>query len=133
MLSGAKTREGESVVGKNMEVALLLDFYGDMLTEKQRDVMELYYNHDLSLAEIAENDGITRQGVRDSIKRAETQLLDMEDRLGLHKRFRAMQESFAAIRQAAGDIRRYNDRHIHSRDIADALARIERQVDKLEE
>ena len=60
-------------------------------------------------------------------------LLDMEDRLGLHKRFRAMQESFAAIRQAAGDIRRYNDRHIHSRDIADALARIERQADKLEE
>ena len=67
-------------MAKNMEVALLLDFYGDMLTEKQREVMELYYNQDLSLAEIAENDGITRQGVRDSIKRAETQLLDMEDR-----------------------------------------------------
>lgn len=126
-------RKGETVVGKNMEVALLLDFYGDMLTEKQRDVMELYYNHDLSLAEIAENDGITRQGVRDSIKRAETQLLDMEDRLGLNKRFRDMQESFAVIRQAAADIRRYNDRYIHSREIADGLSRIERQADKLEE
>ena len=120
-------------MGKNMEVALLLDFYGDMLTEKQRDVMELYYNHDLSLAEIAENDGITRQGVRDSIKRAETQLLDMEDRLGLNKRFRDMQESFAVIRKAAADIRRYNDRHVHSREIADGLSRIERQADKLEE
>ena len=120
-------------MGKNMEIALLLDFYGDMLTEKQRDVMELYYNQDLSLAEIAENDGITRQGVRDSIKRAETQLLDMEERLGLARRFRTMQESFAAIRQAARDIRRFNDRYVHSREINDGLARIERQTEKLEE
>lgn len=57
-------------VAKNMEMAFLCDFYGDMLTDKQRDVMELYYNDDLSLSEIAENAGITRQGVRDSIKRA---------------------------------------------------------------
>ena len=120
-------------MGKNMEVALLLDFYGDMLTEKQRDVMELYYNQDLSLAEIAENDGITRQGVRDSIKRAEMQLLDMEERLGLAKRFRSMQESFEEIRRAARDIRRYNDRYVHSREIAEGLAKIERQTDKLEE
>ena len=68
-------------MAKNMEISLLFDFYGDMLTEKQRDVVELYYNDDLSLAEIAENEGITRQGVRDSIKRAEAQLLEMEDRL----------------------------------------------------
>lgn len=120
-------------MGKNMEVALLLDFYGDMLTEKQRNVMELYYNQDLSLAEIAENDGISRQGVRDSIKRAETQLLDMEERLGLAKRFRSMQESFQAIRQAAHDIRRYNDRYIHSREITESLEKIEWQTDKLEE
>lgn len=70
-------------MAKNMEIALLFDFYGDMLTDKQRDVVELYYNDDLSLAEIAENEGITRQGVRDSIKRAESQLLEMEERLGL--------------------------------------------------
>ena len=63
---------------KNMEIALLFDFYGDMLTEKQRQVVELYYEDDLSLAEIAEDQKITRQGVRDSIKRAEAQMLDME-------------------------------------------------------
>lgn len=120
-------------MAKNMEVAFLLDFYGDMLTDKQRAVMELYYNQDLSLAEIAEDDGITRQGVRDSIKRAEAQLLDMEDRLGLAKRFRTMQDSFVIIRQAARDIRDYNDRHVRSKEVAECLARIEQQADILEE
>ena len=80
-------------MAKNLEIALLFDFYGDMLTEKQRDVVELYYDNDLSLSEIAENEGITRQGVRDSIKRAETQLLEMEERLGLARRFREMRQN----------------------------------------
>lgn len=88
-------------MAKNMEIALLFDFYGDMLTDKQRDVVELYYNDDLSLAEIAENGGITRQGVRDSIKRAESQLLEMEERLGLARRFREMREGLDSIRDAA--------------------------------
>ena len=83
-------------MAKNLEISLLFDFYGDMLTEKQRDVVELYYNDDLSLSEIAENEGITRQGVRDSIKRAEAQLLEMEERLGLAKRFREMRDGFEA-------------------------------------
>ena len=69
-------------VAKNLEISFLLDFYGDVLTERQREVMEQYYNDDLSLAEIADNFGITRQGVRDSIKRAEGILLDLEARLG---------------------------------------------------
>ena len=56
-------------MSKDLTVSYLLDFYGDVLTDKQRDVMEQYYNDDLSLAEIAENFGITRQGVRDAIKR----------------------------------------------------------------
>ena len=61
-------------MANNVEITILLDFYGDMLTAKQRDFINLYYNDDLSLAEIAENEGITRQGVRDAIKRAEGQL-----------------------------------------------------------
>ena len=71
-------------MGKNLEISLLLDFYGDMLTEKQRDMVDYYYNDDLSLSEIAENEGITRQGVRDSIKRAEAQMLEMVKRIGLN-------------------------------------------------
>ena len=66
---------------------MLFDSYGELLTEKQREVVECYYNEDLSLAEIAEEKGITRQGVRDSIKRAEAQMRDMEERLGLSRRF----------------------------------------------
>ena len=58
-------------MSKNLAIADLLDLYGDMLTDKQRDVMELYYDQDLSLGEIAEHEKITRQGVRDSIKRVE--------------------------------------------------------------
>lgn len=68
---------------KNLKVALLLDYYSPMLTEKQRDVIDLYYNEDLSLAEIAEHESITRQGVRDSIKRGEQTLFELEDALGL--------------------------------------------------
>ena len=77
---------------KNFEISILLDYYGGMLTDKQREVVQWYYNDDLSLAEIAEHTGITRQGVRDSIKRAETQLLDCEARLGLRARFERIQK-----------------------------------------
>ena len=75
------------VVAKDLRIAYLLDFYGDMLTGTQREVLDAYYNEDLSLAEIAQDRDITRQGVRDAIKRAEQQLLEMEDRLGLARRF----------------------------------------------
>ena len=103
-------------MAKNLEISLLFDFYGDMLTEKQRDVVELYYNDDLSLSEIAENEGITRQG--------EAQLLEMEERLGLAKRFREMRDGFEAIRAAAQDIQEYNDRYGYSREIDERAKRI---------
>ena len=64
---------------KNLNVSILLDFYGAMLTEKQREAVEYYYNDDLSLSEIADNQGISRQGVRDAIKRAEALLFEMEE------------------------------------------------------
>ena len=96
-------------MGKNLEVSLLLDFYGDMLTEKQRNMVEYYYNDDLSLAEIAENEGISRQGVRDSIKRAEAQMLEMEERLGLSRRFREMCAQAQEIGQLAQEIRQVSD------------------------
>ena len=55
-------------MAKNLDVIILFDIYGNMLTQKQQDFISYYYNDDLSLAEIAENEGITRQGVRDAIK-----------------------------------------------------------------
>lgn len=68
---------------KNLHLTVLFDLYGELLTEAQNKMFDFYYNDDLSLSEIAENTGITRQGVRDSIKRAEDALLDFEKKLGL--------------------------------------------------
>ena len=68
---------------KDLKVSLLMDFYGNLLPEKQLDMMEQYYGEDLSLSEIAENSGITRQGVHDNIKRAATDLKAYEEKLGL--------------------------------------------------
>ena len=110
---------------KNFEqVNLLLDFYGSMLTERQRSFLEYYYEDDLSLAEIAENEGITRQGVRDSIKRAEAQLFEMEERLGLAKRFADMQKGLKEIDEAAEVIYETNMKTGLSRDINEAVVKI---------
>lgn len=117
--------EEAGTVAKNLEISLLLDFYGDILTEKQRDVVALYYNEDLSLAEIAENEGITRQGVRDAIKRAEFQMLELEEKLGLAKKFRTINEGLEKIRNAAREIEIYNDKYYYSRDISDRVHYIE--------
>lgn len=94
-------------MAKNLEISYLLDFYGDMLTEKQRNAVDLYYNDDLSLAEIAEAENISRQGVRDTIKRTEQALLGFEERLGLAKRFSDMKQEFAVIISAAEAIDKY--------------------------
>ena len=88
-------------------MAMLFDFYGDVLTDRQKEFYDLYYNEDLSLGEIAENYGITRQGVRDVIVRAEAILTELEDKTGLIKRFHTVQ---AQLRQLQGDARRLTER-----------------------
>lgn len=91
-------------MAKDLKISYLLDFYGDMLTETQREMVEAYYDQDLSLSEIAEDRDITRQGVRDAVKRAEQQLLDMEEKLGLARRFQNMQEKLTLICDCALNI-----------------------------
>lgn len=73
---------------KNLNIAYLLDFYGDILSERKKTVLDGYYNRDLSLAEIAEELGISRQGVRELIKKAENELCFYEEKLGLAEKFR---------------------------------------------
>ena len=90
-------------------MALLYDFYGDMLTDRQKEFYDLYYNEDLSLAEIAENYGITRQGVRDVIVRAEAVLTELENKTGIIRRFHKMQEQFAQMETAVNAILQRND------------------------
>lgn len=120
-------------MAKDLKISFLLDFYGDMLTDKQREVVDYYYNDDLSLSEIAENEGITRQGVRDAIKRAEAQLLEMEERLGYAGRYQAVSEGFKTIRDAAGRIKDYNDHYSCSREIGESAERILNIVRELTE
>ena len=78
---------------KDLKIAFLLDFYGEVLSERKRIVLDYYYNDDLSLAEIAEEIGISRQGVRELIKKAEEELRFYEEKLGLAERFRKTQSS----------------------------------------
>ena len=120
-------------MAKNLQVAVLLDYYGDLLTEKQRDFISFYYDEDLSLAEIAANEGITRQGVRDAIKRAEAQLLDMEEKLGFRQRFNENLKKIDDIRQAVADIRKYNSFHGMSRELGNKADRIEQLLGQLME
>ena len=97
-------------------MAMLFDFYGDLLTERQKEFYDLYYNEDLSLAEIAENYGISRQGVRDVIVRAEAAMTEIEDKTHLIRRFYQMQKEISTIEDAADRLlkavneRSYNDR-----------------------
>ena len=79
-------------MAKNLEISYLLDFYGEMLTKKQHDFLIYYYDDDLSLSEIAENEGITRQGVRDQIKRAEQRLASLEEKCHYCERFLRLKE-----------------------------------------
>ena len=109
---------------KNLEISLLFDFYAPLLTEKQRESIEFYYNHDLSLAEIAQHSGITRQGVRDSIKRAEAQLFDYEEKLGLFRRFHQRQEKAEEIIASATTIQEENERFGSSRTVAEQVEKI---------
>lgn len=75
---------------KDLKKAYLLDFYGDVLTERKKEVLDMYYNEDLSLSEIAEQIGISRQGVRDLIKKAEEEIFFLEEKLGLAQKMSAL-------------------------------------------
>ncbi len=112
-------------------MAMLYDFYGDLLTERQREFYDLYYNEDLSLAEIAENYGITRQGVRDVIVRAEAYLTEIEDKTGLIRRFHTMQGQLREISECTGRILALNDEHLNSQELEDLAGRVKSLTDTL--
>lgn len=98
---------------KSIEISLLFDFYGELLSEKKREAASLYFNEDLSLSEIAQHMGITRQGVSDLIRRSESELYTFEDKLGLYSRFEAINASALKIKElseiiakvSAGDVK----------------------------
>ncbi len=82
---------------KIIEIGLLFDFYGKLLNDKQYSAIEFYYIHDLSLSEIGELLGISRQGVHDLLKRSENKLFAFEEKLGLVKKFSENKEKIKEI------------------------------------
>ncbi|MBQ4527674.1 MAG: DNA-binding protein [Clostridia bacterium] len=98
---------------KNLKVAYLLDFYGNLFADKQRDILEMYYQEDMSLAEIASSVGITRQGVYDNIKRGEKEILSMESKLMLMDRFLEISDSIDKIEEVLKE-KKIDDKEILS-------------------
>ena len=115
-------------------MAMLFDFYGDLLTERQREFYDLYYNEDLSLAEIAENYGISRQGVRDVIVRAEAAMSEIEEKTHIIRRFHQSRAAIAAIDAAADRLLQAVDERSYGDAMLDELARtIKENVARLDQ
>lgn len=122
---------GVEAVEKNVEVAMLLDVYGEVLTEKQRDIIDLYYNEDMSLGEIASNLGITRQGVRDFLLRGEATMYDLEEKLHFLRRRAESEASIRSMQENCDKIDRYNEQFVYSPQLRSALREIKEQIDEL--
>lgn len=114
---------------KNIEISLLLDFYGGLLKPDAAEMIDLYYNEDLSLSEIAVQTGITRQGVRDRIKRCEQTLFELEQKLGMLKRFRQLEQGLDRICDSASLI----EKGTGNDSIKNLAAQIKAQAQELKE
>jgi len=113
-----------------LKTTLLYDFYGELLTDKQKEIYELFYQNDMSLSEIAGELEISRQAVRDQLKRTEKILLDYEDKLRLVERFMANKNSAGRIRNLIDELEMKNELSEDSLKIAE---QIRRAVDEITE
>lgn len=113
-------------------MTMLFDFYGDLLTDRQKDFYDLYYNDDLSLAEIAEHYDITRQGVRDIIVRAERTLVEIEEKTGLIRRYLQTREATARIRALYEELGVLNRDRFRSEDLNGLCRRLDEAITQLE-
>ena len=118
---------------QTFRMTMLFDFYGELLTDRQKEFYELYYDGDLSLSEIAENYGISRQGVRDVIVRAEAYMTEIEDKTGLVKRFMQMTPNLDRIAEAADALRKLNYRQYEDSRIEELVTAIETETAALKE
>jgi predicted DNA-binding protein YlxM (UPF0122 family) len=89
--------DGNAGIQKKIETGWLLAFYGPLLTERQQELLRLSCEEDMSLAEIAGQEGVSRQGVHDILHRATQQLYQLEEKLGMLKRFRRMQDGLDGL------------------------------------
>lgn len=112
---------------KNLNISVLLDFYGDILSERQLEMLELYYNEDYSLSEIAEKYDISRQGVRSVLKKGEAILFDMEAKLHLASRFTKVLDKSAQI---ASELENINN-NIQNEEISKKINSLISQIKEL--
>ena len=115
---------------KITEVSLLYDFYGQLLSKRQQEVMSLYYEENLSLSEIAEEFSISRQGVHDALKNAEKSLHQYEAKLGLVSRF---EKSRRAVEMIDRQIEAVIDKNRDNSDLVSSLAEIRSVIDEMEQ
>ena len=110
-----------------LEMTLLFDYYGDLLTEHQRSCVDMRYNQDLSLSEIAEELGVSRQGVYDNLSRAEALLRNMEEKTGCVQRAMETRKAVREILDAANKLITYQDEAVSvlAAQIVEAAQRLE--------
>ena len=109
-------------VSRKIELAWLTAFYGGLLTDKQRQVLTLHCEEDLSLGEIAQEAGISRQGVHDMLTRAAQRLFDMEEKLGMAARFQRMEDGLEKCRTLLKE-KRYDE----AEGVIDTLIRLDQE------
>lgn len=118
------------MIDKITQASLLYDFYGQLLTRRKQQVMELYHEENLSLAEIAEEFGVSRAAVHDSLKSAEKALAEYEEKLGLVARFLQSGEAFRKIDRMLDDL---SGRYAKDAALTEALGEIRAVISGLEE
>lgn len=116
---------------KAIYLSLLLDYYGELLTDKQREYAELYYNENLSLREIAENDGISRQAVRDALLRAEAALRETEEKTGLVQRHTELMKQVAEAEAKVEEIAKLNAERFQDAALLRLCAELESKLDQM--
>ena len=109
-------------VSRKIELAWLTAFYGGLLTDKQRQVLTLHCEEDLSLGEIAQEAGVSRQGVHDMLTRAAQRLFDMEEKLGMAARFQRMEDGLERCRTLLKE-KRYDE----AEGVIDTLIRLDQE------
>ncbi|MFZ5352595.1 MAG: YlxM family DNA-binding protein [Bacillota bacterium] len=114
---------------KMVQIALLFDFYGQLLTGKQIDIVEMYYSNDMSLSEISEQLGISRQGVYDTLKRAEKTLYEYEEKLGLVNRFLQQKDNIKEIDSMLDEVLLSRNTDVES--LKNNIIKIKDYIDKL--
>lgn len=111
-------------MAKDLSISILMDFYGGMLTDKRFDVLDMYYNSDMSLSEIADEVEISRQGVRDAIKHGERRLGELEEKLGLAKHFLDIKDKLDNIKKILDEADEFEGRE----KIREILTDIENEI-----